>query len=89
MYGSEVVRALRLYAMYYSVTRFLVENTVSMPQNTGQEPLYYNHLPTGRPVPEGAKTFGKFTSNYLDVRNDPLYPFGFGLSYTTFKYADF
>jgi len=63
--------------------------TVSMPQNTGQEPLYYNHLPTGRPVPEGAKTFGKFTSNYLDVRNDPLYPFGFGLSYTTFKYADF
>lgn len=62
--------------------------TVSMPQATGQEPLYYNHLPTGRPVPEGAKSFSKFSSNYFDVRNDPLFPFGFGLSYTTFEYSD-
>ena len=62
--------------------------TVSMPQTTGQEPLYYNHLPTGRPIPEGAKSFSKFGSNYFDVRNDPLFPFGFGLSYTTFEYSD-
>ena len=62
--------------------------TVSMPQTTGQEPLYYNQLPTGRPIGEGAPSFSKFSSNYLDVRNDPLYPFGYGLSYTTFEYGD-
>ncbi len=62
--------------------------TTSMPQTTGQEPLYYNYLPTGRPVGEDLSTFSKFGSNYFDVRNDPLFPFGFGLSYTTFDYSD-
>ncbi len=62
--------------------------TVSMPQATGQEPLYYNQLPTGRPMGENAQRFCLYKSNYLDVRNDPLYPFGYGLSYTTFAYSD-
>ncbi|MGI6232916.1 MAG: beta-glucosidase BglX [Prevotella sp.] len=60
--------------------------TFTMPKRVGQIPIYYNHLPTGRPLEEG-KWFTKFKSNYLDVDNDPLYPFGFGLSYTTFKYG--
>lgn len=62
--------------------------TVSMPRTTGQEPLYYNHLSSGRPVEEGAKRYYKYRNNYLDVRNDPLYPFGYGLSYTTFEYGE-
>ena len=61
--------------------------TVTMPQAVGQVPLYYNHLNTGRPVAEGATQYFKYASNYLDVRNDPLYPFGYGLTYTTFEYG--
>ena len=62
--------------------------TMSMPQAVGQEPLYYNHQPTGRPVPEGTKEFRKYQSNYLDLRNDPLHPLAYGLSCTTFSYSD-
>ena len=61
--------------------------STSFPQNVGQIPLFYNHKNTGRPLQEG-KWFSKFRSNYLDVSNDPLYPFGFGLSYTSFSYSD-
>lgn len=61
--------------------------TTTFPQNVGQVPVFYAHKNTGRPLPDG-KWFEKFRSNYLDVSNDPLYPFGFGLSYTSFSYSD-
>jgi beta-glucosidase len=50
----------------------------------GQIPVYYNHKSTGRPF----DSKNKFTSKYLDIPNDPIYPFGYGLSYTTFEYSD-
>ncbi|HLS94317.1 MAG TPA: beta-glucosidase BglX [Sphingobacterium sp.] len=59
----------------------------TFPQNVGQIPLYYSAKNTGRPLAEGA-WFQKFRSNYLDVNNQPLYPFGYGLSYSTFEYSD-
>lgn len=55
---------------------------VSFPRSVGQIPIYYNHLPTGRPY-NPAKP-NKYTSHYYDALNGPLYPFGYGLSYTTF-----
>jgi len=59
--------------------------STTWPQNVGQIPLYYNHMNTGRPL-EGP-WFQKFRSNYLDVSNDPVYPFGYGLSYAHFTYS--
>jgi beta-glucosidase len=56
---------------------------VSFPRNVGQIPLYYNHKSTGRPIVPS----DKYTSRYLDVQNTPLFPFGYGLSYTTFAYG--
>jgi beta-glucosidase len=60
--------------------------TATFPMNVGQVPIFYNHKNTGRPLGNTEGKFEKFKSNYLDVRNEPLYPFGYGLSYTTFKY---
>jgi beta-glucosidase len=60
--------------------------TTSFPRNVGQIPIYYNYLNTGRP--NAGDNFQKFRSNYLDVENSPLFPFGYGLSYTSFTYGD-
>ncbi len=60
--------------------------SVTFPQNLGQVPIFYNHKNTGRPL-EG-EWFQKFKSNYLDVTNEPLYPFGYGLGYSPFTYGE-
>lgn len=62
--------------------------TATFPRNVGQVPIYYNHKNTGRPLSNKEGKFEKFRSNYLDERNEPLFPFGFGLSYTTFDYSN-
>ncbi len=60
--------------------------SATFPQNVGQVPIYYNHFRTGRPIQ--TEWFQKFKTNYLDVSNDPVYPFGYGLSYASFEYGD-
>ncbi|MCF4100254.1 beta-glucosidase BglX [Gillisia sp. M10.2A] len=60
--------------------------TATFPRSVGQIPIFYNHKNTGRPLGNKEGKFVKFRSNYIDERNEPLYPFGYGLSYTTFNY---
>lgn len=58
--------------------------TVTFPRTVGQVPIYYAHKNTGRPFDPDEK----YTSKYIDIKNGPLYHFGYGLSYTTFNYSD-
>jgi beta-glucosidase len=62
--------------------------TMTFPRNVGQIPIYYNYKNTGRPLGNTEGKFEKFKTNYLDVPNEPLFPFGFGLSYTRFSYQN-
>src|SRR3546814_12725790 len=59
---------------------------VTFPRNVGQVPLHYDMKNTGRPIELGAPG-AKYVSRYLDAPNTPLYPFGYGLSYTSFSYS--
>ncbi|WP_374172435.1 beta-glucosidase BglX [Flavobacterium tructae] len=62
--------------------------TSTFPRSVGQLPIYYAHKNTGRPLVNTEGKFEKFRSNYIDERTEPLFPFGFGLSYTTFEYSN-
>lgn len=61
--------------------------TATWPRSVGQIPIYYSHKNTGRPLGNQEGKFEKFKSNYIDERIEPLYPFGYGLSYTKFEYS--
>jgi beta-glucosidase len=87
--GPALVRTL------FGEVNFSGKLTVSMPRSVGQEPLYYNELNTGRPAegvdltrpPVNSAEKEKYVSRYIDEQNAPLFPFGFGLSYTQFTYS--
>ncbi|WP_211165366.1 beta-glucosidase BglX [Flavobacterium silvaticum] len=62
--------------------------TMTFPRSIGQVPIFYSHKNTGRPLANSEGKFEKFRSNYIDERNEPLYAFGYGLSYTKFEYSN-
>lgn len=75
-----------LYDILYGVENPSGRLTTSFPRNVGQIPVYHYMLNTGRPATDGKNE--RYTSRYLDCWNAPLYPFGYGLSYTQFEYSD-
>lgn len=79
--GSEAARALT--DVLFGDVNPSGKLTTTFPRSIGQIPLYYNAQKTGRPI----NPDDHFTSKYLDIPNDPLYPFGYGLSYTSFTYG--
>ncbi len=80
--GTQAGNAIRsvLYGEYNPSGKL----TMTFPRNVGQIPIYYEAKNTGRPLDPN----NKYTSKYLDIPNTPLYPFGYGLSYTTFEYSN-
>lgn len=81
-----IMTADALYDILYGVENPSGRLTTSFPRNVGQIPVYHYMLNTGRPATDGKND--RFTSRYLDCWNAPLYPFGYGLSYTQFEYSD-
>lgn len=87
--GSEAGNAIA--DVLYGAVNPSAKLPMTFPRNVGQIPLYYNHKNTGRPLnPEKVEKceYERFRSNYMDECNTPLYPFGFGLSFTKFDYSD-
>lgn len=81
-----IMTADALYDILYGAENPSGRLTTSFPRNVGQIPVYHYMLNTGRPATDGKND--RFTSRYLDCWNAPLYPFGYGLSYTQFEYSD-
>lgn len=74
-----------IYETLYGINNPSAKLPVTFPLNMGQIPIYYNHLPTGRPKTDN---YNEYVSYYIDGSNKPLFPFGYGLSYTNFTYKD-
>ncbi len=88
MSGSvEVKQAMLLLMLLFGKVTPGGKLTTTFPRSVGQIPLFYNHKNTGRPDPDN-RVFNRYASNYLDESNEPLYPFGYGLSYTNFSYGN-
>jgi beta-glucosidase len=83
--GSEAGNAIAdvLYGNYNPSGKL----PMTFPRSVGQIPIYYNILPTGHPAPD-VEAYQRYTVGYLDLQKSPKFPFGFGLSYTTFGYSD-